>query len=90
MPFHLLATAGFEADFEAAVGEAGHLLSYTHLLGHKGTVRMIGDLQSYYFEKMYTLTKELVQSCWSCFLTNKGTRQVKLGAYKAAELSMST
>ncbi len=63
----------------------GHLLSYTHLLGHKGTVRMIGDLQSYYFEKMYTLTKELVQSCWSCFLTNKGTRQVKLGAYKTPD-----
>jgi len=34
---------------------------------------------------MYTLTKELVQSCWSCFLTNKGTRQVKLGAYKTPD-----
>ena len=58
----------------------GNLLSYTHLLGHKGTVRMIGDLQSYYFEKMYTLTEELVQSFWSYFLTSKGTRRVELGA----------
>ncbi|WP_371079051.1 hypothetical protein, partial [Salmonella enterica] len=32
----------------------GYLLSYTHLLGHKGITRMIADLQSYYFEKMYT------------------------------------
>ena len=60
----------------------GLLLSYTHLLGHKGIVRMIGDLQNYYFDKMYTLVKELVQSCYACFLTNKGTRQVKLGVYK--------
>ena len=60
----------------------GLLLSYTHLLGHKGIVRMIGDLQNYYFEKMYTLVRELVQSCYACFLTNKGTRQVKLGVYK--------
>ena len=42
----------------------GCLLSYTHLLGHKGIVRMIADMQSYYFEKMYTVTKDFVQSCY--------------------------
>ena len=63
----------------------GCLLSYTHLLGHKGIVRMIADLQSYYFDKMYTLTKDFVQSCYSCFLTNKGTRHNKLGSYKTPE-----
>ena len=63
----------------------GLLISYTHLLGHKGTTRMIADLQNYYFEKMYTLTREFVQSCYSCFLTNKGTRQVKLGVYKTPD-----
>jgi len=66
----------------------GCLLSYTHLLGHKGTVRMIADLQSYYFKNMYTLTRELVQSCWSCFLTNKGTRHTKLGTYKSPDYPM--
>ncbi|MBG0744848.1 MAG: DDE-type integrase/transposase/recombinase [Cylindrospermopsis raciborskii KL1] len=63
----------------------GYLLSYTHLLGHKGITRMIADLQSYYFEKMYTQTKELVQSCYACFLTNKGTRHSKLGSYKSPD-----
>ena len=46
---------------------------------------MIADLQSYYFEKMYTQTKELVQSCYACFLTNKGTRHSKLGSYKSPD-----
>ncbi len=63
----------------------GLLLSYTHLLGHKGIVRMIADMQNYYFNKMYTQTKELVQSCYSCFLNNKGTKQVKLGVYKTPD-----
>ena len=63
----------------------GYLLSYTHLLGHKGVTRMLADLQSYHFANKYTVTREFVQSCWSCFLTNKGTRQTKLGSYKPPE-----
>ena len=46
---------------------------------------MLADLQSYHFANKYTVTREFVQSCWSCFLTNKGTRQTKLGSYKPPE-----
>ena len=59
----------------------GMLLSYTHLLGHKGITRMLSDLESYYFENMYTVTKNFIQCCYSCFLTNKGTKKTKIGIY---------
>jgi len=59
----------------------GILLSYTHLLGHKGIGRMMADLQSYYFENMYTVTSSFIQCCYACFLTNKGTRKTKIGIY---------
>lgn len=59
----------------------GILLSYTHLLGHKGLNRMIADLQSYYFPKMNTITKQFIQCCYGCFLTNKGNRKSKIGIY---------
>ena len=59
----------------------GVLLSYTHLLGHKGLNRMIADLQSYYFANMNTVTKNFIQCCYSCFLTNKGNRKSKIGVY---------
>jgi hypothetical protein len=59
----------------------GVLLSYTHLLGHKGLNRMLADLQSYYFANMNTVTKKFIQCCYSCFLTNKGNRKTKVGVY---------
>jgi len=59
----------------------GILLSYTHLLGHKGLNRMLADLQSYYFQNMNTVTKDFIQCCYSCFLTNKGNRKTKIGIY---------
>ena len=40
----------------------GVLLSYTHLLGHKGIARMLSDLESYYFENMYTITKNFINN----------------------------
>ena len=57
------------------------LLSYTHLLGHKGITRMLSDLESYYFENIYTITKNFIQCCYLCFLTNKGTKKTKIGIY---------
>ncbi len=59
----------------------GTLLSYTHLLGHKGLNRMLADLKSYYFPHMNTVTRNFIQCCYSCFLTNKGTRKMKIGSY---------
>ena len=59
----------------------GLLLSYTHLLGHKGLKRMLADLNPYYFPKLYTITKNFIECCYSCFLTNKGNRKSKIGIY---------
>ena len=59
----------------------GLLLSHTHLLGHSGLQRMILDMESYYFPRMYTLTKSFVSRCYACFLSYKGTRKTKIGIY---------
>jgi len=59
----------------------GLLLSYTHLLAHKGLTRMLADMQLYYFKNKYTVTKRFVQSCYSCFLSQTGTKKVEMGRY---------
>ena len=59
----------------------GLLLSHVHLIGHKGLVRMLADLESYWFKNMYSVTKKFVTSCYSCFLSYKGKRKQKLGIY---------
>jgi len=59
----------------------GLLLAHTHLLGHTGVTKMLKNMDSYYFETMYTVTKNFVQSCYSCFLSYTGTRKQKLGIY---------
>ena len=59
----------------------GLLLSYTHLLGHKGLTRMLADLQSYSFKNKYTVTKDFITCCYSCFLSQTGTKKSKIGIY---------
>jgi hypothetical protein len=59
----------------------GLLLSFTHLLGHKGLNRMMCDMESYYFEKKYTICKRFIRSCYACFLSHKSSRRSKLGVY---------
>ena len=59
----------------------GLLLSHTHLLGHSGLQRMLLDMDSYYFPKMYTVTQHFISRCYSCFLSYKGTRKTKIGIY---------
>ena len=59
----------------------GLLLSHTHLLGHSGLQRMMLDMDSYYFDTMYTKTQNFVSRCYSCFLSYKGTRKTKIGIY---------
>ena len=59
----------------------GPLLAYTHLLGHKGLQKMLKDLDSYYFENMYTIVKTFVTSCYSCFLSYTGNKKQKIGVY---------
>ncbi|RPH76275.1 MAG: hypothetical protein EHM77_09395, partial [Planctomycetaceae bacterium] len=61
----------------------GLLLSFVHLIGHKGMNRMLADLQSYNFDNMYSITRRFIGCCSSCFLVNKGTRQEKVGIYPA-------
>jgi transposase InsO family protein len=59
----------------------GLLLSYTHLLGHKGLLRMLSDLESYHFENKNTVVKRFVRCCYACFLSHKSSRKQKLGVY---------
>jgi len=59
----------------------GLLLSHTHLIGHKGLTRMLCDLESYSFHNKYTVVKQFVTCCYSCFLTQTGTKKSKIGIY---------
>ena len=59
----------------------GPLLAYTHLLGHKGLPKMLQDLEPYYFENLYSITKSFVTSCYSCFLSYTGNKKQKIGVY---------
>ncbi len=55
----------------------GLLLSHTHLLGHSGLQRMLLDMDSYWFPRMYTITQSFISRCYACFLSYKGTRKTK-------------
>ncbi len=59
----------------------GLLLSFTHLLGHKGLTRMMADMEAYYFETKYSITKRFIKCCYACFLSHKSSRRSKLGVY---------
>ena len=59
----------------------GLLLSHTHLLGHSGLQRMLLDMDSYYFPKMYTYTQNFISRCYACFLSYKGNKRTKIGIY---------
>ena len=63
----------------------GSLLSYIHLVGHLGLTRMLANLQSYHFANKYSLTRQFVNCCYSCFLSQTGTRRAKLGMYPAPQ-----
>jgi hypothetical protein len=66
----------------------GLLLSFTHLLGHKGIAKMMADLESYYFETKYSITKRFVKCCYACFLSHKSSRKSKLGVYPIPSRAM--
>jgi len=57
------------------------LLSFTHLLGHKGIDRMLADMESYHFPNKYSVTKRFIRCCYACFLSHKSSRKSKLGIY---------
>jgi hypothetical protein len=59
----------------------GLLLSHTHLLGHKGLTRMLQELECYYFLNKYTVTRNFIACCYSCFLSQTGNKKTKLGIY---------
>ncbi len=42
---------------------------------------MLAELEPYHFKNKYSITKGFVQSCYSCFLSQTGTKRVKLGSY---------
>jgi hypothetical protein len=66
----------------------GLLLSFTHLLGHKGLARMMADMESYYFETKYSITKRFIKCCYACFLSHKSSRRSKLGVYPVPTKAM--
>ena len=51
----------------------GLLLTYTHLIGHWGTLKMLWNLKGYYFGTMYSVTKRFVACCYSCYLQNSSS-----------------
>ncbi len=59
----------------------GPLLSYTHLLGHQGVIKMTKNLESYSFENKYSTIKRFVSGCYGCFLNHGSSRKTKLGNY---------
>ncbi len=64
----------------------GPLLAYMHLLGHMGTDKMVKNISiNYYFPNMYSLCRQLCQSCYSCFLTYGSSRKNELGKYPTPE-----
>jgi hypothetical protein len=66
----------------------GLLLSFTHLLGHKGVSKMMADLESYCFETKYSIVKRFVRSCYACFLSHRSSRRSKLGVYPIPKRGM--
>ena len=66
----------------------GLLLSYSHLLGHKGLTRMLADIESYHFDRKYSITKNFIRSCYACFLSHKSSRKTKIGVYPAPSAPM--
>jgi hypothetical protein len=66
----------------------GVLLAYTHLLGHLGTGKMLKNLQSYYFRKMYTQVRSFTSKCYSCFLMHGSSRKAKVGTYPLPDFPM--
>ncbi len=73
----------FKDDYKICVPPSmvGLLLSHHHLIAHKGLTRMLAELEPYHFKNKYSITKGFVQSCYSCFLSQTGTKRVKLGSY---------
>jgi len=59
----------------------GPLLSFTHLLGHQGLVKMIKNLESYYFEGKTVKIKNFISSCYACFMSHGSSKKTKLGNY---------
>ena len=59
----------------------GVLISFVHLLGHKGLTRMLADLQSYSFPNKYSVVRRFIRCCYACFLLHKSSRKSRLGVY---------
>jgi hypothetical protein len=59
----------------------GPLLAFIHLLGHMGTVKMLKNLDSYYYPNLYTIVRKFIGSCYGCFLNNSPNRKGKIGEY---------
>ena len=66
----------------------GLLLSFTHLLGHKGINRMMADMESYYFEHKYSIARRFIKCCYACFLSHRSSRKSKLGCYPIPSRAM--
>jgi dUTPase len=66
----------------------GPLLAYTHLLGHIGVNKMLKNMNEYYFENMYSITKKFIGCCHGCFLNHGSSRKNVQGIYPTPEYPM--
>jgi hypothetical protein len=66
----------------------GPLLAYTHLLGHIGVNKMLKNMNEYYFENMYSITKKFIGCCHGCFLNYGSSRKNVQGTYPTPEYPM--
>ena len=58
------------------------IISYAHLsMNHAGLKRMRSHLEQYEIPKKLEKIKHLITRCYSCFLVNKSTHQIKLGTF---------
>jgi Reverse transcriptase (RNA-dependent DNA polymerase)/RNase H-like domain found in reverse transcriptase len=63
----------------------GPMLAYIHLSGHKGLSRMLVELDIYFFKNKYTITRNFIKCCYSCFLTSTANKHTYRGVYPAPQ-----
>ena len=67
------------------------VISYAHLsMNHAGLQRMLVNLNHYEFPRKTEKIKHLITRCYSCFIVNKSTHQIKLGTYPIPQYIFET
>jgi hypothetical protein len=79
----LLSKTNLEDEWQILVPEkmVGLVLAHAHLLGHAGVQRMLLALDNFFIKHKYSTVKKFVQCCYSCFLSNRNNKKMKVGIY---------